>query len=220
MHPDRPKLLQIYADWSHIKGHHGQNWSALIHSKYTPHTLVRMLSVSSSDTRRSAAWALGWIGDLVHLDCLGPLLGDASRKVRTAANEARRLIQSRTQTPWHRQCARRIEAMLAADQYSQACALADDLVQATESRSDAILLRAGVRFCNQQLVRAIDDFRATLSRDPYCFRACIALGQCYWHLHRDAAAYECFLEAARIYPDWRPAHDSLRLVEPLRAYAS
>jgi hypothetical protein len=219
MRPLRPKLLEIYSDWMSPRGWVGQNWGELIHAKYTPHTLSRMLGASSPATRCSAAWALGIVGDIAHLGTLGPLLRDSYKRVRTAANDARRMIQSRTLSPWHRQCAQQIEAMLAADQLSLACDLADDLVEETQCRSDAFMLRAGVRFCNSQLVRAIEDFRSTLAIDPYSYRACIAMGQCYWHLHLDSAARECFLEAARIYPDWTPAYRSLKLLPPSSAVA-
>jgi hypothetical protein len=209
----RPKLQKIYEACMSQAEPIGASWCDWVHGEYTPNTLVRMLHASAPETRQSAAWALGWIGEESHLEAIGPLLRDVCLGVRSAADQARQAIVMRTQSPWHRRCAARIETMLAAAQWSQACALANALVEETESRADAFMLRAGVRFCNQQLAWAADDCKRTLAIDPYCYRACIALGQCFWHQQRDAAARECFYEAARIYPDWGPAYASLRLVQ-------
>lgn len=109
--------------------------------------------------------------------------------------------------------------MLAQADLQKACTLADQLVEETEFRSDAFLLRAWVRFCNQQMELAILDCKKTLSIDPYCYRACVALGQCYWYQQQDATARECFYESVRLYPDWEPAHAALRMVQTARTPA-
>jgi hypothetical protein len=188
-------------------------------SWYSPVTLTRLLSSTQDQVRMSAAWGLGLIGHEPHHEILGRLLRDPVRGVRSAADEARRSILCRTQSPWHRRCAEKVEDLLACSDLPSACALADQLVEETELRSDAFLLRAWVRFCNVQLELAIEDCKKTLAIDPFCYRACVALGQCYWHQSLDAAARECFYESVRLYPDWEPAYAALRMLQTSRTLA-
>lgn len=199
-------------------GRHG-DWAQRIEAMYNSHTLCRMLYSTDSRTRQAAAWGLGLIGEESALEALGPCLRDPFRGVRTAVDEARRTILARTQSPWHRETAQTIEDLLAKARLGEASHLADLLVEETESRSDAFMLRAWVRFSNQRMEWAAEDCKKTLSIDPFCYRACVALGQCFWHQNRDAVARECFLEAARLYPDWEPAYSALRTMQRSRSFA-
>jgi hypothetical protein len=167
----------------------------------------------------AAAWGLGMIGDESYLPPLGHLLRDQVRSVRTVADEARRNILFRTQSPWHRRTAEEVEELLASSDLDLASSLADQLVEETELRADAYLLRAWVHFCRIQWDAAIDDCKKTLILDPFCYRACVALGQCFWHKNRNAAARECFFESMRLYPDFEPAHTALRLVQGTQSLA-
>jgi hypothetical protein len=196
-----------------------RDWAQRIEAMYSSHTLCRMLYSTDSRTREAAAWGLGLIGEEIALDALGPCLRDPFRGVRTAVDEARRTILARTQSPWHRETAQNIEDLLARARLGEASHLADLLVEETESRSDAFMLRAWVRFSNQRMDWAAEDCKKTLSIDPFCYRACVALGQCFWHQNRDAAARECCLEAARLYPDWEPAYSALRSMQRSRSLA-
>ncbi|MFO0011906.1 MAG: HEAT repeat domain-containing protein [Planctomycetota bacterium] len=179
---------------------------------YTPATLSRLIGSSKPQVRMSAAWGLGLIGQESHLESLGHLLRDEMRGVRSAADEARRGILFRTQSPWQRRTVEEIEDLLASSDLDKASCLADQLVEETELRSDAYFVRAWVRFCNIQWESAIEDCKKTLMIDPFCYRACAALGQCYWHQNRNAAARECFYESVRLYPDFEPAHVALRIM--------
>jgi tetratricopeptide (TPR) repeat protein len=214
-----PKLLEIYDDCMSEEGHSLILAAARVASWYTPSTLSRMLASQVVPIRQGAVWGLGLVGDERQLDLLGPLLRDALRGIRMAADEARRSIMARTQSPWHRRCEASVEDLLAMSEMSRASKLADQLVEETERRSDAYLLRAWVRFCSQQLDSATDDCKKTLAIDPYCYRACMALGQCYWHQNRDAAARECFYESVRLYPDWEPGYTALRTMHSSRSVA-
>jgi tetratricopeptide (TPR) repeat protein len=180
---------------------------------YTPATLSRLIGSSQPQVRMSAAWGLGLIGQEPHLESLGHLLRDETRGVRSAADEARRGILFRTQSPWQRRTVQEIEDLLASSDLDKACSLADQLVEETELRSDAYFVRAWVRFCNIQWESAIEDCKKTLTIDPFCYRACVALGQCYWHQNRNAAARECFYESVRLYPDFEPARVALRMLQ-------
>lgn len=187
-------------------------WIVLVRSNYTPHTLKRMLTSQQVGVRRAAAWALSYLGDESHCCPLGMLLRDSARIVRTCADEARRAIAQRSQSPWHRQTVKRVEQLLADGLFKSATELASHLVDEADARSDVYMLRAWVRFSDGDIEQAAEDCKKTLALDPFCYQACVALGQCLWHLGRDLAARECYSEAARIYPDWEPAHAGLQML--------
>ena len=188
------------------------NWIKLVRLKYTPHTLKRMLTSQQVGVRRAAAWALSHLGDESHACPLGMLLRDSARMVRSCADDARRAIAQRSQSPWHRQTVSRVEQLLADGKYKSATELASHLVDEADSRSDVYMLRAWVRFSGGDIEQAAEDCKRTLALDPFCYQACVALGQCLWHLGRDLAARECYCEAARIYPDWEPARAGLQML--------
>jgi len=155
---------------------------------------------------------LSYLGDESHSCSLGVLLRDSTRIVRTCADDARRAIALRTQSPWHRKTALRVEQLLADGLFAPAGELASHLVNEADGRADVYMLRAWVRFSDGDIELAADDCKRTLALDPFCYQACVALGQCLWHLGRDLAARECYCEAARIYPDWEPARAALQLL--------
>jgi tetratricopeptide (TPR) repeat protein len=187
-------------------------WICQVRSHYTPNTLKRLLASQHVDVRRAAAWALSYLGDESHCISLGVLLRDSARVVRSYADEARRAISQRTQSPWHRKTACHIEQLLAEGCFSSATELASHLVDEADNRADVYMLRAWVRFSDGDIESAAEDCKRTLSLDPFCYQACVALGQCLWHLGRDMAARECYCEAARIYPDWEPARAALEML--------
>ena len=187
-------------------------WVVLVRSNYAPHTLKRMLASQQVGVRRAAAWALSHLGDESHCCSLGLLLRDSARIVRSCADEARRAIAQRSQSPWHRETATRVEQLLADGFFKPATELASHLVDEAESRADVYMLRAWVRFSDGDIEQAAEDCKRTLALDPFCYQACVALGQCLWYLGRDLAARECYCEAARIYPDWEPARAGLQML--------
>jgi len=207
-----PKLVEFFNDCLSERGGSIAFAAVQVATWYTPATLFRLIGSSKSQVRMAAAWGLGMIGDEMHLKPLGYLLRDDIRGVRSAADEARRSILFRTQSPWHRRTAEEVEDFLASSEMEKASSLADQLVEETELRSDAYLLRAWVRVCNVQWDAAIEDCKKTLTIDPFCYRACVALGQCFWHQNRNAAALECFYESMPLYPDFEPAHVALRML--------
>ncbi len=192
--------------------HDASKWIALVRTNYAPHTLKRMLASQQVDVRQAAAWALSHLGDESHACPLGILLRDSARMVRTCADEARRAIAQRSQSPWHRLTVKKVEQLLADGLFKSAIELASHLVEEADSRSDVYMLRAWVRFSDGDIEQAAEDCKRTLALDPYCYQACVALGQCLWHLGRDLAARECYCEAARIYPDWEPARAGLQML--------
>jgi tetratricopeptide (TPR) repeat protein len=213
------KLLQYYenhlAECGTEVGMPNQDastWIACVRANYSPHTLNRMLSSQHANVRRAAAWGLSALGDESHCCQLGVLLRDSARQVRTCADEARRAILQRSQSPWHRQTATRVEQLLSEGFFKSAKELASHLVDEADTRSDVYLLRAWVRFSDGDIEQAAEDCKRTLAIDPFCYQACVALGQCLWHLGRDLAARECYWEAARIYPDWEPARAGLQML--------
>jgi tetratricopeptide (TPR) repeat protein len=188
------------------------SWIEKVRANYAPNTLQRLLTSQQVDIRRAAAWALSHLGDESHFVSLGVLLRDSSRIVRTYADDARRAIAQRTQSPWHRKTASRIEQLLADGLFRPATELASHLVEEADSRADVYMLRAWVRFSDGDIQLAAEDCKRTLAIDPFCYQACVALGQCLWYLGRDMAARECYCEAARIYPDWEPARAALEML--------
>ncbi|MCU0711031.1 MAG: tetratricopeptide repeat protein [Pirellula sp.] len=197
---------------STVEGRTPLYWVDRVRELYSPATLERLLASNQPDTRRAAAWALRYLGTESHYRPLGALLRDDSRSVRTSADEARRAICYRTQSPWHRKTAYEVEQLLANGSYRQAIDLANHLADETEGRGDVYYLRAWIHFTYGNIECAADDCKRCLQLDACSYQACVALGQCYWHLGNDGAAMECYLEAARIYPDWEPARTAISVL--------
>ncbi|MEQ1829203.1 MAG: tetratricopeptide repeat protein [Pirellula sp.] len=187
-------------------------WIDMVRTNYSTSTLHRLLSSQQAEIRQAAAWALSYLGDESHAESLGFLLRDSTRVVRSYADAARRAIDIRTQSPWHRKTAMQVEHLLAEGLFSSASELATNLVDEADTRADVYMLRAWVRFSDGRIESAAEDCKRTLALDPFCYQACVALGQCLWHLGRDLAARECYSEAARIYPDWEPARAALQML--------
>lgn len=205
-------LADRQADAVAISGN-ASKWVEQVREHYSPNTLKRMLSSQHANVRQAAAWALSYVGDESHSGSLGVLLRDSARIVRSCADEARRAIAQRAQSPWQRATVSQVEQLLADGLFGSANELATRLVDNADTRSDAYMLRAWVRFSDGDIELAAEDCRRTLALDPFCYQACVALGQCLWHLGRDLAARECYWEAARIYPDWEPARVGLQMLD-------
>jgi tetratricopeptide (TPR) repeat protein len=210
-------LSETYGDdhtivLSTIEGRNPLYWVEQVRKLYTPATLERLLSSTETETRRAASWALRYLGNETHFRPLGELLRDESRSVRMSADEARRSICHRTQSPWHRKTAFEVEHLLANGTFGPAAELATHLIEETDGRSEVYYLRAWIYFTCGQIESAIEDCKKSLQLDPFSYQACVALGQCYWHLGNDGAALECYREAARIYPDWEPARAAISVL--------
>ena len=142
-------------------------WIALVRKTYAPHTLKRMLTSQQVGVRQAAAWALSHLGDESHSCPLGMLLRDSARMVRTCADEARRAIAQRTQSPWHRQTVSRVEQLLAEGMFKSASELASHLVDETDSRSDVYMLRAWVRLQSSAACSISPSLNRTQARSMY-----------------------------------------------------
>jgi tetratricopeptide (TPR) repeat protein len=219
------KLLQFYENYlnhthqdsravviSSVDCSNPLRWIDEVRRYYSRATLQRLLASQSSSIRTAAAWALCYLGEIEHYQPLGFLLRDPCRNVRSCADEARRAILARSQSPWHRRTAYQVEQLLADGDNRSAEELASHLIDETDGRSDAYYLRAWIRFTEGNMELAASDCKRALHLDPFSYQACVALGQCFWHLGNDPAAKECFFEAAHIYPDWEPARAALDLV--------
>jgi tetratricopeptide (TPR) repeat protein len=219
------KLLQFYENYiaqtygdihsiviSSIECRNPLRWIDEVKRHYSTATLLRLLTSSDMEIRRASAWALCYLGDETQYGSLGHLLSDEFRAVRSCADEARRAIQQRSQSPWHRKTVYQVEQLLADGEFRRASELASHLIDETDGRSDVYYLRAWIRFTNGDIEAATEDCKRALKLDPHSYQTCVALGQCYWHLGKDQAARECYLEANRIYPDWEPARSAIALL--------
>ncbi|MFM8186913.1 MAG: tetratricopeptide repeat protein, partial [Pirellula sp.] len=93
------------------------------------------------------------------------------------------------------------ESSMANSHWKSANRMVDQLVVEHAHDPQSWLLRVSIRLCTAQWLGASQDCRYLLSIDRDNYRACVFLGQCYWFMNRLGIAKECFLEAARIYPD-------------------
>jgi tetratricopeptide (TPR) repeat protein len=168
---------------------------------YSLSTLRRLVYSRSAETRQAAVWALGWVGGASEYQFLGPWLRSEDPRLRFQADRSREQLLLRTRTDWQVQSAEQIEASMAESHWRSANRLVDRLVARHAEHPQSWLLRAAVRLCTSQLPGAIEDCRTLLSFDPNSYRACVFLGQCYWFMHCQRVAQECFSEAMRIYPD-------------------
>ena len=125
------KLLRFFENYLtqceaevHALSSDASKWISAVSHYYAPNTLNRLLASHQCDVRQAAAWALSYLGDESHSNALGLLLCDSARKVRTCADDARRAIAKRTQSPWHRKTALHVEQLLADGMYASATELA------------------------------------------------------------------------------------------------
>lgn len=205
MNTRTPKLVTFYRE-RHV---YGRMVSTIVAKHYCNHTLKRMVHSRDIEKQQAAIWGLGLIGKQAEYSFLGPWLRTDSLAVRREADDARSLILERIRCEWQRQYALEIEDSIAEANWNSARRMADLLVTRHGLHPESWLLRSLIRLYTSQLSGAIDDCRHVLSFDPECYRACVLLGQCYWLLDRQATAKECFLEAARIYPECRAAKETL-----------
>lgn len=219
------KLLQFYSNYlTATRGESGtavalaeptqtsEQWIDEVARHYSLVTLERMLTAYDSKTRRAAAWALQFHGTENNSKALGYLLSDRDYFTRRTADNARRSIQQRSQSSVQRQVISQAENFMMLGRLENAESLMTLLVNESEPRSDIYALRAFIRFAQCRIELAAEDCKASIQLDPFAYRSFVALGQCFWHQLNNGAARECYLEAARIYPDWRPAHAGINLV--------
>lgn len=190
----------------------GAKWIAEVQNHYNLSTITRMLSAFDTKTRRAAAWALQHHGNESQIENLGILLSDADYFTRKAADQARRAIKQRNQTSIQQQIVVQIEQCMVQGDLDQAETLATLIIDEAEARSDFYSLRAFIRFARGRVDLAATDCKKAIQLDRFAYQSFVALGQCYWHQLHNGAARECYLEAARIYPDCRPAHAGIELV--------
>lgn len=200
-----PKLVTFYRERQSL----GNLVSLTVAEHYSAHTLRRLVYAKDVESRQAAIWGLGLIGEQSDYYFLGPLLRAGWFGVRSEADRSRSAILQRVRCSWHQDYAQRIEDSMADENWGLARRMADQLVRKHAEHPEAWLLRIVTRLCTSQISGAMDDCCFLLSFDRESYRACVLLGQCYWMLDRPATAKECFLEAARIYPECRVAHETL-----------
>lgn len=200
-----PKLVTFYRERQAL----GDLATSKVAEHYSAHTLCRLVHARDGESRQAAIWGLGLLGEQSDYYFLGPWLRADWCGVRLEADRSRTAILQRVRGSWHQEYAQRIEDSMAEENWGLARRMADRLVRKHAEHPEAWLLRIVTRLCTSQISGAMDDCCFLLSFDRECYRALVLLGQCYWMLDRPMPAKECFLEAARIYPECRVAVETL-----------
>jgi len=169
--------------------------------RYTQGTLQRLAEHVSSEVRRGAVLALGFLGDYEANSTVGRALHDTDRTVRILAENGIRNIWFRAGTERERQQLTFIVRLISAQQYHEALSRATDLIHAAEWLAETWNQRGTAFFRIGRYTESIRDSHQALEINPYHFDAAMSMGQAYLQLDNRVSALECFRRALRLNPN-------------------
>ncbi|MDR1959098.1 MAG: hypothetical protein LBQ54_08655 [Planctomycetaceae bacterium] len=184
---------------------------------YTIGTLERMTRSDRPETRRSAALALGFLGDYEVNRTFGRLLHDEDKAVRTLAENGIRSIWTRMGNDQDRQTLRTIMRLISARHYDEAIVKSTELLETTPRFAEALNQRAVAHFALKQYEHSVEDGLKTIELNPYHFGAAIGVGQSYLYLGNLPGTMEYFQLALQLNPNLENVKTHLRnLVHKLK----
>ena len=197
--PRTPALSLLYQQY--LDDQDSAGFISKVSTFYTPGTLQRLAESPSSEVRRAAVLALGFIGDYSANHAMGRALLDQDRIVRTVAENGIRAIWTRAGSEEQRQELGVIIRLNAAQQYKEAVRRATELIERAPWFAETWNQRAIARFNLGRYAEAIRDCHQALEINPYHFVAATGMGQAYLELENHVSALESFRRALRLNPD-------------------
>ena len=184
---------------------------------YTVGTLERLTSSEYVEVRRSAALALGFLGDQESDAAFLRLLRDNDNTVRMIAENGLRSIWTRAGSDANRQMLRAVMRLILAKQYEEAIAKASELIEHAPKFAEVWNQRAIAHFALQQYRFAIEDGIRTLKLNHHHFAAAIGVGHAHLFLGNISQTIEFFQIALDINPNLITVRENLsKLVQNLR----
>ena len=197
--PRAPCLSELYQQYLDMQD--SAAFIATISRRYTQGTLRRLARNYSSEVRRAAVLALGFVGDYSMNHTLGRAMLDEDRIVRTIAENGIRSIWTRAGNEEERQQLGVIVRLNAAQQYEETVRRASGLIEKAPWFAEAWNQRAVARFNLGQFAESIRDCHQAMEINPYHFVAATTMGQAYLELENPISALESFRRALRLNPD-------------------
>lgn len=184
---------------------------------YTIGTLERLTSSDHVEVRRSAALALGFLGDQECDAAFLRLLHDDDRTVRVIAENGLRSIWARAGSDANRQMLRTVMRLILAKQYEDAVVKATELIKHAPKFAEAWNQRAVAHFALKQYGMAIDDGIRALKFNHHHFAAAIGVGHAHLFLGNISQTIEFFRLALDINPNLVFVRENLsKLVQNLK----
>jgi tetratricopeptide (TPR) repeat protein len=168
--------------------------------RYSCASLERLLTIGDRVSRRSAALALGFMGDYNSNDALGRAMVDRDRGVRSIAENGIRDLWCRVGNREQRLTLRNLVRLNQTKQYEEAVRRATELIHESPWIAEAWCQRGTGYYHLGQYDAAIRDCHQALEINPYHFTASAGMGQCYLLQENTVAALECFRRALRLNP--------------------
>ncbi|MCL2622510.1 MAG: HEAT repeat domain-containing protein [Planctomycetaceae bacterium] len=184
---------------------------------YTVGTLERLTSSDRVEVRRSAALALGFLGDQESDASLMRLLRDEDHTVRLIAENGMRSIWTRAGSDANRQMMRVVLRLILAKQYDEAITKATELIERAPKFAEAWNQRAIAHFALKQYHFSVEDGVRALKLNRHHFAAAIGVGHAHLFLGNISHAIDFFQLALDINPNLNSVRENLsKLVQSLQ----
>lgn len=195
----QPRLTALYHGY--LQKHDARLFIKQVMDDYNESSLIRLTGSVSTETRRAAALALGFVGTYQANDSLGHLLQDRDRTVRLLAEGSLKSVWSRDGSEEQRQRLYAVMRFIAVQNFGEAMCLANVLLDEYPLYIEARNQRAIALFALKRFEDAIEDCRIVLDLNPFHFGAAIGMGHAYLQLQNKPEAIECFQRALAINPN-------------------
>ena len=211
-HPQLPRLVIFYVKY--LDSNDTAAFISNVSRFYTIGTLERLALSDRTEVRRSAALALGFLGDQGNNIIFSDLLRDEDRTVRMLAENGMRSIWTRAGSDANRQMLRAVMRLISAKQYEEAVAKATELIEHAPKFAEAWNQRAIAHFALKQYQFSIEDGTRALKLNRYHFAAAIGLGHAHLFCGNISQTIEFFQMALDINPNLSSVRDNLSKLVP------
>lgn len=186
---------------------------ASVASHYSVGTLHRLIASGNVFSRRSAALALGLIGDSSSTVVLGPFLRSNDRKLRLVVDDAMRAIAAREGTAGERQQLEAIVRCNDCGHFEKSIDLATKVIESSGGSAEIYHQRSLALFQLDSIEHAIDDCRQALKLNAFHYAAMVGLGHCHLELGDLLESLFWFRRALEVFPDLEPVRVQVRRLE-------
>lgn len=218
MNDDRshlPRLVIFYVKY--IDSNDTAAFISNVSRFYTVGTLERLALSERAEVRRSAALALGFLGDQETDAVFSRLLHDEDRTVRVIAENGMRSVWTRAGSDANRQMLRAVMRLISARQYEEAVAKATELIEHAPKFAEAWNQRAIAHFALKQYQFSIEDGIRALKLNRHHYAAAIGVGHAHLFLGHLPQTIEFFQLALDINPNLVSVRENLsKLVQKLK----
>ncbi len=186
-----------------------------VRERYTEGTLQRLLTHRDARTREAALVALRLLGTMNSNQAMAQCLHDDNLVVQKAAEEGLWSIWFRAETPANNQELHRITKLIVEQEYAQALAALNAMIDKTPHFAEAYNQRAILHWRWGNYKNSIADCEQALKLNPYHFGAQSGMAQCYLQLKRPVEALKAFRQAHKINPNLQGVEESIHQLEEM-----